>query len=284
LASLHKRYGVMAAGAVSQSLIGRLQGRARELGPISAVSYRVASRIANLLRAGYPVRSTAELNIAAAVLFHAPPAQMEALIETLQTAEIQWTGKALIFCDYDVPQSVRQHFDRKGASTAIVWQIGIPGLLAVDGSGLALAAVNRIMLESKMKALQISAESREAFEAAMTLGSAALTPLVDYAARLLRQAGIRDIEAARVASALFEQTVRDYTRSGKQSWAWYLRKPDVLRLEAGIHAAGPQLEPLFRHLLLFGLNTFDKHPDVAAGLDLNTNDLNTTGLNKAASK
>ena len=46
------KYGVLGAGAVAKSLIGRLPAKTRDLGPVSAVSFRVASRIANTLRAG----------------------------------------------------------------------------------------------------------------------------------------------------------------------------------------------------------------------------------------
>jgi hypothetical protein len=266
LASQRKKFGVIGAGAVSKSLIGCLQEMPHELGPVAAVSYRVASRIANTLRAGYPVRNAVELAAAACVLFHAPPEQMEGVLTVLEAADIQWMGRALVFCDCDVPQQARNRLQARGASTATVRKFGIPGLLAVDGSGLALRSVQRIARLSKMKALQLAQESRNAFDAAITLANAAITPLIDGAAGLLRKAGVRDVEAAQVAAALFEQTARDYAHSGKQSWIWYMRKPGVLRIEAQIAAAGTQMEPMLRGLLLFGLDSFEKHEDLAAVL------------------
>jgi hypothetical protein len=266
LASQPKKYGVIGAGAVSRSLIGQLPGKARDLGPVSAVSYRVASRVANTLRAGYPVRTAKELNDASTILFHAPADQFNCVLTLLDEAEIQWAGRALVFCDCEVPAGAVRCFQAKGASTASVRHFGIPGLLAVDGSGAALTTVHRIARAAKMKALQIAAGSSDAFDAAITFGNAAMTPLIDCAAVLLRDAGIRDIEATRVAAALFEQTARDYARSGKQSWAWHMRKPELSRMEAQIAAAGPRLGPLLRRLLWFGLASFDKHAEVAAML------------------
>ena len=67
------KYAVFAAGAVAKCLIGKLPSKTGEVGPVAAVSYRVASRIANTLRAGYPVRAPDELDAAAVILFHAPP-------------------------------------------------------------------------------------------------------------------------------------------------------------------------------------------------------------------
>jgi hypothetical protein len=260
------KYGVLGAGAVAKSMIARLPAKTRDLGPVSAVSFRVASRIANTLRAGRAVRTANELNAAAVVLFHSPPEQMEVLLDILEQAEICWPGRALIFCDCDDAAGARARFQAKGASTAVAKEFGIPGRIVVAGDGAALTAAHRIARGLKMKALEILPGATELFDAVVTLGNSAITPLIDCAAALLRQAGIRDGEAARIASALFSQAASEYARSGKQSWAWYIRKPEVARIEALIAAVGERPGPVLRELLLFGLETFDKYPDVAQEL------------------
>jgi hypothetical protein len=267
------KYGVLGAGAVGASLVGRLPARTRELGPVSATSYRVASRIANTLRAGYPVRKADELNEVPRVLFHAPPHHAPRLLGILEKAEIDWKGKALVFCDCVVDPGVRQRFKARGASTAVVRQFGIPGRIVVEAdrgsavrSNPALQTAHWIARELQMKVFPIAPGSEDVFEAAMMLGNAALTPLIDAAAALLRDAGIRDIEAAQLASSLFEQTARDYGHSGKQSWTWYVRKPRVADVSARIAAVGPRLEPVLRQLVKFGLESLRKHAEVAAEL------------------
>jgi hypothetical protein len=261
------KYGVLGAGAVSASLIGRLPSKTRDLGPVSAVSYRVASRIANTLRAGFPVRSADELGNVPGILFHAPPDYLESLLGLLEKADIDWKGKALVFCDCFASREVRRGLQAKGASAAVVRQFGIPGRLVVEADdGAGLHAAHRIARELRMKSVEISPDFSELFDAAVTLGSAAITPLIDRAAALLRDAGVRDTEAARIASSLFEQTAHDYAHSGKQSWAWHVRKPPVARLEAQITSAGPELEPVLRQLLAFGFRTFRKHRE--AGVEL----------------
>ena len=260
------KYGVLGAGAVAKSLIGRLPARARDLGPVSAVSFRLASRIANALRAGYAARTADEMNVADVVLFHSPPEQAEALLEMLDSAEIHWIGTALIFCDCDDVRAARARFQAKGASTAVARQFGIPGRIVVAGNGSALTAANHIVRELKLKAVEILPGATDIFDAAVTLGNSAITPLIDHAAGLLRDAGIRDAEAAQIASALFSQTASEYARSGKQSWAWYMRQPEIERIEGQIAAAGAHLGPVLRGLLLFGLGTFEKYPAVARAL------------------
>ena len=261
------KFGVLGAGAVGASLIGRLPSKARELGPVSAVSYRVASRIANTLRAGYPVRTANELGQVRGVLVHSPPEHLEILLGMLGSAEIEWKGKALVFCDCAASHEVVRYFRARGASIAVARQFGIPGHLVVEGDeGAGLRTARRIARELRMPAVEISPGSGDLFDAAVTLGSAAITPLIDRAATLLRGAGIGDPEAARIASSLFEQTARDYARSGRQSWTWHVRKPPVVTLEAQITSAGPELEPVLRQLLVFGFETFHKHREAGEEL------------------
>jgi uncharacterized protein DUF2520 len=262
LESRHK-YGVLGAGAVSKSLIFRLPGKTRDMGPVSAVSYRVASRIANALRAGYPVRTASELNHASVILFHAPADQAQTLLGMLEAAEIDWASTAVVFCDCDVDAGAKRRLDALGASTAVAREFGIPGRIAVEGRAAALTAAHRMARELQLKPVEISPGSTALFDAAVTLGNAALTPLIDRAATLLRAAGIRDTEAVRIASALFEQTARVYARSGRQSWAWYIRAPEMVDIRAQIAAVGPDFGPVFRQLLLYGLDAVEKYSEVA---------------------
>jgi hypothetical protein len=256
------RYGILGAGAVSKSLVGRLPINMRNLGPVAATSFRVASRIANTLRAGYAARSAGELNAAAVVLVHSRPDQACSLLRMLETAEIQWDGKAVIFCDCDDAPEVRARLRARGASTALAKHFGIPGHLLVAGNGAALTAALRIARELKLKPVGILPGAPDVFDAAVTLATAAITPLIDRVAGLLRDAGLRDAEAARIASALFMQTASDYAHSGKQSWAWYSRQPAAEQIEGQVVAAGAHLGRALRELLVFGLETFAKYPDL----------------------
>jgi hypothetical protein len=263
------KYGVVGAGGVSASLIGRLPSRAREIGPVSAASYRVASRIANTLRAGFPVRSVAELGAVPAILFYAPPDQTENLLGFLETGAIDWAGKALIFCDCVVSRAVRERFETRGASVAVAREFGVSGRIVLEagkGKDVAVQTVLRISRQLHLKAIEIPPTSADLFDAAVTLGSGAFTAIIDGTASLLRDAGIRDTDAARIAASFFEQTAREYAHSGKQSWTWYVRKPPVERLRAQLEAAGSSLEPVMKQLLLFSFETFRKHADAATEL------------------
>jgi hypothetical protein len=232
---------------------------------VAGVSYRVASRIANTLHSGTPVRSVDELNVVRLILFHAPPDQMETLTALLKASKIRWAGKSLIFFDCADSRAAGACFKSRGASVAAVRPCGIPGRVMVEGVPPALTLARGLARTLHMKPVEIATGCEVVFNAAVTLGSGAVTPLIDRAAGLFRQCGIRDREAVRLAASLFENTARDYAHSGRQSWAWHARQPDPERLAAQIALTG-DLRAIFSALLLLGFDGFEKHPEAARAL------------------
>jgi hypothetical protein len=259
-------YGVIAAGGLSKSLIGQLPRKSRQIGPVAGVSFRVASRMANSLRAGYVARNADELDQTPVILLHAPADQVRILAELLEHASINWKEKPLIFCDCEVPVPVVDRFRSMGASTAVARQFGIAGAIMVEGTAPALACAHRIATELRLRAVEIAPGSSDVFAATLTLATGALTPLVNRAASMLRASGLRDKAAVRMATALFEHTIQEFGHSGKQSWAWHVREPAVEQIEAEIAAVGEPFRPLFRQLILSGFDDFEKHPEVASQL------------------
>lgn len=259
-------YGVIGAGALSRSLIGQLPRKARQIGPVAGVSFRVASRMTNSLRAGHAARSADELDSCPVILFHAPDVQVRAIAELLERARIDWSDKALIFCDCEAPIALVERFRALGACTAVARQFGIAGTIMVEGTAPALACAHRIASELRLRAIEITPGASDLFAAALTLSTAALTPLVNRAASLMRASGLRDKDAVHLATALFAQTIQEYGHSGKQSWAWHARDPDAEQIEAEIAAVAPPFRGLFRDLILSGFDDLEKHGEVARGL------------------
>ncbi len=255
-------YGLLGAGAVNASLIGRLPGKSRTLGPVAAVSYRVASRIANALNAGVAARTADDLNSVRTILVHSPPDQLLSLLEVMHSARLQWPGKSLIFCDCETDLPMLETFRSLGASVAAVRVCAIPGHLVTEGSAPAITTVRTIARQLAMKLIELADGTSASFDAAVTLGSGALTPLIDHAADLFRRCGVRDSEAPGLAAVLFQKTALDYAHSGKQSWTWYIREPRADELEAQIGAVGKRFQTVLRELMLLGFEQFGKHPDV----------------------
>jgi hypothetical protein len=259
-------YGLIGAGAVNGSLIARLPAIGRTLGPVAAVSFRVASRIVNLLGAGKPVRTADKLDASRVIFFHSSPEQFPVLLQALIAAEIEWCGKLLIFCDCTAELSDVEGFRDRGASVASLRKSALPARLIVEGNGPSLALAHRLAKELGSKAIEISPDSALAFEAVMTLGCGALTPLIDCASALLRRCGVRDGDAPKLAAALFEQTAREYARTGRQSWAWYQHPPDPGRILAQLEAAGEPLSNLLSDMVLFAMEESGRHPETTRAM------------------
>ena len=260
------KYGVIGAGALSKSFIGNLPRKAREIGPVAGVSFRVASRMANSLRAGFPVRDASELKNCDVILFHAPAAQSGALSAQLEEAAISWSGKPLIFCDCEISPVVVEKFRARGANTAIVRQFGVSGRIMIEGDPAALVVARRLVTALRLRAIEVEPGTSSLFAAAVTLSTAALTPLIHRATELFRAAGLRNQDAVHTATMLFGKTVHDYGYSGRQSWAWHVRGPEVEEVEAEIGALEEPFRSLFRELVLSGFEDFAKHPETALAL------------------
>jgi hypothetical protein len=129
-----------------------------------------------------------------------------------------------------------------------------------------LSVARRIVRDVGLRPLEIAGDRAHLFSAAVTLATAAFTPLIDRATYLLRCAGIRDADSIKLAEILFQQTVRGYAHSGRQSWPWHIAPPAPEQLEAELCALDSNLAALFQELLLLGFDTFEKHPEIASSI------------------
>ena len=257
-------FALVGAGPAATSLAGTLARIPGRLGPVVGVSYRVASRIANSLGIGTPARNPSALRDTELVLFHAPLRQMKLLAEQFATAEISWAKKNLIFIDCDAGPMEKSPMS--DASFAWITRCPIPGRLAVGGRGTALTAATRLAATQDRRPLIVPGTAKRSFDAAMLMGGAALTPLIDSVAHILRGTGMLDKQATQTAVALFQTTVLAYGRSGRQSWPWHVHEPDVDSLEAQINSLEQREARILRDLLLLGFERFQRHEEAASAL------------------
>jgi hypothetical protein len=257
-------FALIGAGPVASSLAANFAREPNSLGPVVAVSYRVASRIANSLGAGQPARDPAVLDRFPLILVHAPLNQMHVLAERLALAAISWSGKSLVFVDCD--PGPMQRAPMNTASFAWLRQCPMPGRLAVGGHNSALAAAIRLAGIIDRHPIVVPSSVKARFDAAMLMGGAAFTPLIDSVALILRETGMIDKQAARTAVALFESAVSGYSRSGRQSWQWHVQQPDVDAVESQIRALSDNEGGIVRALLQLGFERFQRHPTAASKL------------------
>src|SRR5713226_1554409 len=89
---------LIGAGKFTDSPATRFWGLRDLLGPVKATSYRVASRIANHLRAGHPVKDYEEFESCSLVLLCVPDEAVAARAAELAACGFSWKEKAVVLC------------------------------------------------------------------------------------------------------------------------------------------------------------------------------------------
>ena len=86
----------VASGPTRKGLFAKFPALGRFLGPVKADSFRVASRVCNVLKAGTPAESWEELASAGIVAVYGNPFPVRKLLAQLEHASIDWRGKILL--------------------------------------------------------------------------------------------------------------------------------------------------------------------------------------------
>ena len=90
--------GLIGTGSLTDSPLTRFWWLSERLGPVKSASYRVASRIANMLQAGHPVKDYAEFESCALILVCVPEETVPRVVSEMVSAGISWRGKAVVLC------------------------------------------------------------------------------------------------------------------------------------------------------------------------------------------
>ena len=78
--------GLIGTGSLTDSPLTRFWWLSERLGPVKSASYRVASRIANMLRAGHPVKDYAEFESCALILVCVPEETVPQVVSEMISA------------------------------------------------------------------------------------------------------------------------------------------------------------------------------------------------------
>ncbi len=261
-----KTWALAAAGAISRSFLGRVPGLSRQLGPVASTSYRLASRIANSLRAGTAVRSAAELQESAIVLICVPGGSPARLVDAAFLRALDWTQKVVLACDcQDDPESasaLREHGAAVGSLTSLA---GLPDRFIVEGDSAAVRLGKLIVQSLRAHAIEIPRQHLLLFQSALTLSGSLFTPLLEVAIECLRQSGLEQPQASKLAESLFEHSLRGYTRAGRKSWSGPIALADNHAVEAqqqALRAVKPLMADYFRDAARFSFDLYQTFPEL----------------------
>jgi hypothetical protein len=232
------------AGPVARSPLARyLPG---QLGPVKSASLRLASRIVNSLRAGYPVKAYSDFRGCRVVLCIAPDAAIPALVEELSAASLEWRNCAVLLCDSALDSAALAQLAAGGASVASLNEVpGFDGSrFVVEGGRLAVRAARQLLAHPAVRIHELKPFAKAEFFAGVTFAGELLTPLAYAALASFRLSGLQGEHAAVVLERIVERTLRAFLKAGKSGWTGHLASgnhEEILRQIASLRRANPLL-------------------------------------------
>lgn len=204
--------GLVSAGGISKSFAARMPALLRTIGPIKATSVRVSRRIANSLRAGYPVEHYQALGDCALLWIALPEAALDRVLGEL-SREPSLARKMIIVCG-----AARASRNLPFCSATLDAVPGDERVLVAEGDAPALRELRRLAAAERRTLIEIPSDAKSSYLAGVHLASNLLLPFFGAAVETLRYAGFSRTQATHIAEGLGARTLRSYAKAGKKAW------------------------------------------------------------------
>jgi len=235
-----KSVALVAGGNLSNSSLAHFWLLSEMLGPVKASSYRLASRIANTLGAGHPVKDYREFDACRLVLLCVPDRALPDVIVDLCAAGISWLGKSVVLCSASLGSGHLREFSARGACIASL--SAVPGfsdlLYLLEGDKPAIRESRRLVETRERRSLTIERDLKPLYLAALTCTGTLLFPLVMTAMEALRHAGVTSTLSFNMIEKQLNKGLRAYARGGRRA---YTRPAELASQLRALSAADPAL-------------------------------------------
>jgi len=229
--------GLIGTGSLTDAPLTRFWFLRERLGPVKSASYRVASRIANMLQAGHPVKDYAEFEECDLILVCVPEETIAQVVSAIASAGISWGGKAVVLCSTWLDSSVLAEIGALGASVGTISPI--PGFdderYLVEGDPGAIRQARNLVEYRERRVVPIERHLKPFFLAALTCTGSLLLALLHVASGSLRLAQIPSALSATVLDRQVNRTLRAYLKGGRRAYAEPRELPSQLRALSEVH-------------------------------------------------
>jgi predicted short-subunit dehydrogenase-like oxidoreductase (DUF2520 family) len=232
--------GLIGTGSLTDSPLTRFWWLSERLGPVKSASYRVASRIANMLQAGHPVKDYAEFESCVLILVCVPEETVSEVVSEMLSAEISWRGKAVVLCSTWMDSGELRQLSALGASVGSI--AAIPGFdderYLVEGDPLAIRQARSLVEYRERRVVAIERPLKPFYLAALTCTGTLLFALLHVASESLRHARIPPGLSATLLERQLTRTFRSFLKGGRRAYPTPHELPRQLRALSG---ANPEL-------------------------------------------
>lgn len=236
----HWSVGLIGTGNLTDSPLTRFRWLSERLGPVKSGSFRVASRIANMLRAGHPVKDYAEFQDCILVLISVPDKMIGQVVSELLSSEIVWKRKAVVLCSTWLDSGELEALSKAGA--AVGSMAPIPGFedqrYLIEGDPLAIREAKNLIEFRDTRAIAIERPLKPFFLAALTCTGTLAFVLFRVAFESLQHAGVPSAVAGAILDRQVTRTLRSFLKAGRRAFP---EPRDVPRQLHALSGAEPEL-------------------------------------------
>ncbi len=255
--------GLLAAGPMSPALF-RIEGLHAHLGPVASATLRVASRLANRLKAGSPVQPEL-LSHASLILITGQEADFPELLRLATSSHIDWHGRTAVLLDFQHDHSDLAPLRALGAATATLDSLDCfpDSRFVADASPGARRHLQRFATATKSHIFYLNPAGKQIFSAGTAFTGTLLTPLVAASADCIKAAGLPAADALLIAERMVQQTVRAWLKSGRKGWSGALANRDAGSARRQLQALEQEnaaLRDYFLHTARFASHLFHEDP------------------------
>jgi len=236
--------GLIGTGSLTDSPLTRFWWLSERLGPVKSASYRVASRIANMLRAGHPVKDYAEFESCILILLCVPDETVSRVVSEMLSSGIHWRGKAVVLLSAWLDSGSLRELAAHGASVGSISPV--PGFddqwYLVEGDPLAIRHSKSLVEHRERRVFAIERSFKPFYLAALTCTGALLFALLRVASESLHHAGVPPALASTLLERQITRTLRSLLKGGRRAYPEPRELPRQLR---ALSAASPELAHYF---------------------------------------
>jgi hypothetical protein len=224
---------LVGAGPVSRSFLVRLPWVTEQIGPIFSFSYRLASRIANSLRAGFPSADYRDFDDVRTLLVSVPARLLPLTVDQLLASPVDWRHRAVLLCDAEQDSRALAALAARGAAVASFAPLeGFdPNWLLLEGDRPALITARRLLAHRDVRLIELRPNRKAAYLAGIAFLGDLSVPTLAAAGDCFRHAGLSPHLTAMLIERLSQRTLRGFLKSGRKSLAALKVHADAAALE-----------------------------------------------------
>jgi predicted short-subunit dehydrogenase-like oxidoreductase (DUF2520 family) len=232
--------GLISTGSLTDSPLTRFWWLSERLGPVKSATYRVASRIANMLQAGHPVQDYAEFEACDLTLVCVPEDTVSDVVSEMVASGISWRGKAVVLCSTWLDSGELRELAACGASVGSISPI--PGFdderYLVEGDPLAIRQSKSLVEHRERRAVAIERPLKPFYLAALTCTGTLLFALLQVALESLHRARVPPGVSAALLERQITRTLRSLLKGGRRA---YPEPREIPKQMHALSAANPDL-------------------------------------------